>query len=99
MDPIQNPFSPGVGSPPPALVGRLNQGNILYARIKQHRAEKSLLLTGLRGVGKTVLLNELERLAELADYKTILIEAREDKSLGELLAPSVRQLLYRLDRL
>ena len=102
MDPIQNPFSPGAGSPPPELVGRetmLNQGNILYARIKQHRAEKSLLLTGLRGVGKTVLLNELERLAELADYKTILIEAREDKSLGELLAPSVRQLLYRLDRL
>ena len=96
MDPIQNPFSPGAGSPPPELVGRetmLNQGNILYARIKQHRAEKSLLLTGLRGVGKTVLLNELERLAELADYKTILIEAREDKSLGEMLVPSLRQLL------
>ena len=66
MDPIQNPFSPGAGSPPPELVGReaiLNQGNILYARIKQRRAEKSLLLTGLRGVGKTVLLNELEKLA------------------------------------
>lgn len=102
MDPIQNPFSPGAGSPPPELVGReavLNQGNILYARIKQRRAEKRLLLTGLRGVGKTVLLNELERLAEVAEYKTVLIEAREDKSLGEMLAPSLRQILYQLDRL
>lgn len=102
MDPIQNPFSPGAGSPPPELVGReavLNQGKILYARIKQRRSEKSLLLTGLRGVGKTVLLNELESLAELADYKTVLIEAREDKSLGEMLVPPLRQLLYRLDRL
>lgn len=102
MDPIQNPFSPGAGSPPPALVGReaiLNQGNILFSRVKQHRAEKSLLLTGLRGVGKTVLLNELERLADDSSYKTIMIEAREDKSLGDLLVPALRQLLYHLDRL
>jgi len=102
MDPIQNPFSPGAGSPPPELVGRetvLNQGNILFARIKQRRAEKSLLLTGLRGVGKTVLLNELERLADQAMYKTVLVEAREDKTLGEILVPPLRQLLYSLDRL
>lgn len=102
MDPIQNPFSPGAGAPPPELVGRetvLNQGEILYARIKQHRAEKSLLLTGLRGVGKTVLLNELEKLARFAGYKTVFIEAREDKSLGEMLVPPLRQLLYHLDRI
>ncbi len=102
MDPVQNPFSPGAGSPPPALVGRsdiLNQGTILYARIKQRRAEKSLLLTGLRGVGKTVLLNKLEQLAKDSDFKTILIEAPVDKSLAEMLVPSLRQLLYRLDRL
>src|SRR3990167_857211 len=102
MDPIQNPFSPGAGSPPPELVGRetiLNKATVLFARMRQHRAEKSLLLTGLRGVGKTVLLNELEKLALLADYKTVLIEAREDKSLGEMLVPSLRQLLYQLDRL
>lgn len=99
---VQNPFSPGASFPPFEFVGReavLNQGNILYLRIKQGRAEKSLLLTGLRGVGKTVLLNELEKLALLADYKTVLIEAREDKSLGEILVPSLRQLLYRLDKL
>lgn len=101
MDPIQNPFSPGAGSPPPALVGReevLSQGNILYARIKQRRSEKSIILTGLRGVGKTVLLNEMERLAELASYKTVMLEAREGVGLGEMLIPPLRQLLYRLDR-
>lgn len=101
MDPIQNPFSPGAGSPPPELVGReavLNKAAILFARIKQRRAEKSLLLTGLRGVGKTVLLNELERQAEEAGYETIFIEAHEAKSLGISLVPPLRQLLYRLDR-
>lgn len=102
MDPINNPFSPGAGSPPPELVGReaiLTQSKILFARIRQRRSEKSMLLTGLRGVGKTVLLNEMERLAEEANYKTILIEAHEDKSLGALLAPALRKLLFNLDRL
>ncbi|MFO3656017.1 ATP-binding protein, partial [Legionella pneumophila serogroup 1] len=102
MDPIKNPFSPGVGSPPPELVGRediLNQSNILLHRILQKRSEKSILLTGLRGVGKTVLLNEIERLSEKAGYKTILIEAHENKSLGALLVPSLRRLFFALDRL
>ena len=61
MDPIKNPFSPGAGSPPPELVGRdpiLAQSRILLGRVKERRSEKSILLTGLRGVGKTVLLNE-----------------------------------------
>ena len=66
MDPIKNPFSPGAGAPPPELVGRdevLEQTRILLGRVKQKRPEKSILLTGLRGVGKTVLLNEMERIA------------------------------------
>ena len=66
MDPIKNPFSPGAGAPPPELVGRdgvLQQAAVLLGRIKEKRPEKSLLLTGLRGVGKTVLLNEIERMA------------------------------------
>ncbi len=90
MDPIKNPFSPGAGSPPPELVGRdpvLDQARILLGRIKQRRPEKSLLLTGLRGVGKTVLLNEIERLARADGYRTISIEAHEDKPLGKLIAP------------
>ncbi|OGT65037.1 MAG: AAA family ATPase [Gammaproteobacteria bacterium RIFCSPHIGHO2_12_FULL_45_9] len=99
MDPMQNPFSPGAGSPPPELVGRdqiLKQSRILCGRIRNRRSEKSLLLTGLRGVGKTVLLNEMERIAEEEGYKTIFIEAREEKTLGALLALPLRKLLFNL---
>jgi hypothetical protein len=101
MDPLKNPFSPGAGSPPPELVGRdpiLEQARILLGRIKQRRPEKSLLLTGLRGVGKTVLLNEIERRAKADGYCTVAIEATEDKHLGPLLAPFLRTLLFELDR-
>jgi hypothetical protein len=101
VDPIRNPFSPGAGSPPPDLVGRdqiLEQARILLGRIKSKRPEKSMLLTGLRGVGKTVLLNEIERLAKAAGYRTISIEAHEDKPLGQLIAPILRTLLYDLNR-
>ena len=102
MDPIKNPFSPGAGSPPPELVGRdpiLEQARILLGRIKAGRPEKSMLLTGLRGVGKTVLLNEIERLAKAGGYRTLAIEAHEDKQLGPLIAPHLRTLLYDLDRI
>ncbi len=101
MDPLQNPFSPGAGSPPPELVGRdniLKQSQILFARIRQKRSEKSFLLTGLRGVGKTVLLNEMERIAVAEKYKIIFIEAQEEKTLAALLAPQLRRLLFNLDR-
>ena len=62
MDKIKNPFSPGAGSPPPELAGResvLDQARILLGRVKEKRPEKSILWTGLRGVGKHVLLNKL----------------------------------------
>jgi AAA ATPase domain len=101
MDPIRNPFSPGAGSPPPELVGRagiLEQARILLGRTKQRRPEKSMLLTGLRGVGKTVLLNEIERLARTNEYHTISVEAHEDKPLGALIVPYLRHLLFELDR-
>jgi len=101
MDPIKNPFSPGAGSPPPELVGRdpiLEQARILLGRVKTKRPEKSMLLTGLRGVGKTVLLNEIERLAKANKYRTLAIEAHEEKQLGPLIVPSLRTLLYDLDR-
>ncbi len=102
MDPIKNPFSPGAGSPPPELVGRdpvLEQARILLGRVKARRPEKSMLLTGLRGVGKTVLLNEIERLAKAEAYRTISIEAHEDKPLGKLIAPYLRGLLFDLNRI
>lgn len=101
MDPIKNPFSPGAGAPPPELVGRdplLEEARILLGRVKQKRPEKSLLLTGLRGVGKTVLLNEIERMARKDGYQSILLEAHEEKPLGELIFPALRGLLYELDR-
>src|SRR5436190_10056108 len=101
MDRTQNPFSPGAGAPPPELVGRdpiLEDARVLMRRIKTKRPEKSMLLTGLRGVGKTVLLNDIERLAKGDGYRTLAIEAHEEKQLGPLIAPNLRTLLYDLDR-
>lgn len=102
MDKIKNPFSPGAGSPPPELAGRdniLEQAHVLLGRVQTKRPEKSLLLTGLRGVGKTVLLNEIERMALRDGYRTLLVEAHERKPLAVLLAPQLRRLLFELDRL
>lgn len=102
MDPIKNPFSPGAGSPPPELVGRqpiLQQAEILLGRARLRKSEKSLLLTGLRGVGKTVLLNEIGRIALLAQYQTISLEAYEDKPLSQILIPHLKKLLFELDRI
>lgn len=102
MDPLKNPYSPGAGAPPPELVGRndiLMQAEILLGRIKNNKSEKSFLMTGLRGVGKTVLLIEIQKKAENLGYKTIFIEAHEEKSLGALLAPYLRTLLYSFNRM
>ena len=85
--PSKTRIPPGAGSPPPELVGRdpiLEQARILLGRVKQKKPEKSMLLTGLRGVGKTVLLNEIKRMADSAGYRTITIEAHEGKALGPL---------------
>jgi hypothetical protein len=101
MDPFKNPFSPGAGAPPPELVGRdpvLEEARILLGRIKRKKSEKSILLTGLRGVGKTVLLNEIERMAWKDEYRTISLEAHENKPLGPMIAPHLWKLLFDLDR-
>ncbi|HSX20493.1 MAG TPA: AAA family ATPase [Gammaproteobacteria bacterium] len=101
MDKVLNPFSPGAGTPPPELAGRqhiLEKAQIMFQRLKAGRSEKSFLLVGLRGVGKTVLLNEISYLSEKSGYKSILIEAHERKPLSALLLPHLRQLLFQLDR-
>ena len=72
---------------------------MLLGRVRAKRPEKSLLMTGLRGVGKTVLLNKIERLAHSQAYQTIHIEAHEEKRLSVMLAPHLRGLLYNLDRI
>ncbi len=100
MDPLKNPFSPGAGSPPPELVGRkqiIDQARILLGRVLLKRSEKSIILVGLRGVGKTVLLNEISRQASASGYRTVLLEAPENKPLAALLAPHLRALLFQLD--
>lgn len=101
MDRNHNPFVPGAGSPPPELAGRKNllqQALQTLARVKLGRSEKSIFVVGLRGTGKTVLLHEVEGLAEQEGYKAIMVEAHEKKSLPELLLPELRRILFMLDR-
>jgi AAA ATPase-like protein len=101
MDPVTNPFSPGAGAPPPELVGRqetLERARVLLARVIQGRPAKSLLMTGLRGVGKTVLLNEIKRLALASGYRIIFVETPEQAGLLPHLTPQIRGLLLDLDR-
>lgn len=100
MDPVKNPFSPGAGNPPPELAGRdemINTAQIMLQRVKAGRYEQSLMLVGLRGVGKTVLLNRIRELAEAQGYGAVMIEATENRSLPELLVPALRATLIRLD--
>jgi len=102
MDPVRNPFAPGAGTPPPELAGRqaiLDRAETTLLRISRGRPSKSFLLIGLRGVGKTVLLVRILKLAEKAGFKTLMVEAHEDKSLPELLLLPLRQVLLALDQL
>jgi hypothetical protein len=100
MDPMNNPFSPGAGTPPPELAGRdpiIETARIALGRIRLGRPAKSLILVGLRGVGKTVLLVRIRDMAESEGYKAILVEAHESKPLPALLIPPLRQILFSLD--
>ncbi len=102
MDPVRNPFAPGAGNPPPELAGRhdlLEQAGTILSRIQQGRHAKSFMLVGLRGVGKTVLLNRMLQEAEARGLKAEMIEAPEDKGLPELLVPVLRKILLSLDRM
>lgn len=99
MDRTTNPFAPGAGTPPPELAGRegvIEDATVALARTKSGRSAKSQMLLGLRGVGKTVLLNEISRLAEAQGYRTIMLEVPEDRRLAEMLVPALRATLYRL---
>jgi hypothetical protein len=101
MDPASNPFAPGAGTTPPELAGRdelLQAVALAIMRIRLGRSAKSVLMIGLRGVGKTVLLNRMRDDAEAAGSQTVLIEAPEGRSLPALLAPQLRQALLRLSR-
>ena len=102
MDPVTNPFVPGAGTPPPELSGRtriLTQAEIALKRLRAGRPAKSLILVGLRGVGKTVLLVRIRAIAEEAGYQAVMIEAQEGRSLAALIVPVLRQVLFSLDAL
>ena len=101
MDPILNPYAPGAGTPPVELAGRdalREEARIAMARIRAGRPARSLLLIGLRGVGKTVLLDRMRQDAEAEGLHTVRIEAPEERSLPAILAPQLRQALLRLSR-
>ena len=97
----QNPYNPGAGVPPPELAGRddlLEQARVAIVRARGGRQAKSAIMLGLRGVGKTVLLNALEAIAEENNCQTALIEIDPDKTLAQQLAPQLQHILHRLDR-
>lgn len=101
MNPVTNPFSPGAGTPPPELVGRdelREKVRIATERAQRGLPAKSVLMVGLRGVGKTVLLDRMRDDAEAAGLQTVRIEAPEGRSLPAMLAPQLRQALLRLSR-
>lgn len=99
MDPVQNPYTPGAGTPPPELAGRdavREQIRVALERARLGRPAKSALLIGLRGVGKTVLLDQMRDDAEAQGMQTLRIEAPEARSLPAILAPELRKALLRL---
>jgi hypothetical protein len=101
MDPVLDPFAPGAGTPPPELAGRdelRSTVRVALERVRRGLPTKSILMVGLRGVGKTVLLDRMRDDAEAAGIHTVRIEAPEGRSLPALLAPQLRVALLRLSR-
>ncbi|MBR7744313.1 ATP-binding protein [Phycicoccus sp. BSK3Z-2] len=99
MDPVRNPYAPGAGQRPPELAGRdeqLDAFDVVLERVARGRPERSVVLTGLRGVGKTVLLNALRSAAVRAGWGTGKLEARPDQSLRRPLSSAVHQAVREL---
>jgi hypothetical protein len=101
MDPRRNPYAPGAGTPPPELAGRddlIERAAIALDRIRAGRSARSLILYGLRGVGKTVLLNRIRLDAEARGFASVKVETPEERSLPAILVPALRTTLLRLNR-
>jgi hypothetical protein len=101
MNPVTNPYAPGAGTPPPELAGRdelLERVRVAIERTRRGLPAKSILMVGLRGVGKTVLLDRMRDDAEAAGIQTLRVEAPEGRSLPALLAPELRVALLRVSR-
>jgi hypothetical protein len=101
MDPYRNPFAPGAGSRPPELAGRdiiLDAAKIACGRAVQGKSARSMMLLGLRGTGKTVLLNEIGRNAEQEGLFVSKLEAPEGVSLARLIFPEMRKVMRSLSK-
>jgi len=99
VDPRTNPYTPNAGAPPPALVGRdaeLEAFEILLERLRRGYAEQSLLITGLRGVGKTVLLGAFESRARAAGWITVAAEITKNEPFGPRMGGLVRRALLQV---
>ena len=99
MDPIRNPYAPGAGTQPPELAGRDDLRTTVQTallRTKIGRSSKSTLMVGLRGVGKTVLLERIRQEAEANGIYTLQIEAPENRSLPSMIVPQLRLALLRI---
>jgi hypothetical protein len=99
VDPVRNPYAPGAGQRPPELAGRdreLGQFEVVLERIAHGRPERSMVLTGLRGVGKTVLLNSFRSMALQRLWGTGKIEARPDQSIRRPIAGALHMAVREL---
>ena len=101
MNPVNNPYSPGAGASPPELTGRdeiRETARIALARTLRCQPEKSLMFIGLRGVGKTVLLVDMQKQAKQTKVHTVFIESLETRSLPSVLVPQLRSALLAMSR-
>jgi hypothetical protein len=101
MDPRKNPYAPGAGTKPPELTGRdeiFEKVSIELDRCRSGLSFRSFLLVGLRGVGKTVLLNQMALNAEAEGFSVLSLEVPEKRSLPALLIPALRSMLIKLDK-
>lgn len=102
MDVGSNPYAPGAGTRPPLLAGRddlVANATVALARAKRGRHGKSFVAVGLRGVGKTVVLNRVLELAEAEKYQVAYIEAHDNASLAALLLPQLRSIMVRINKM
>ena len=102
MDPRTNPYAPGAGTQPPELTGRselIEKADIAIERCRSGLSARGLMMVGLRGVGKTVLLSRLSQDAEAKGFAVLFVEAPEKRSLPALLVPALRSTLLKLDRM
>lgn len=101
MDAARNPYAPGAGTPPPILAGRdalLRAARIALERTQLGRPAKSFIAVGLRGVGKTVVMNEVQKIADSERFLSVYIEAYDEVKLPEALARALRPVLVKLSR-